>query len=471
MRAPVAATVEGRRSQAARSAAPARGTATWQRSTGVRAFPRAAGASRFAAAPAVPAEQAHGLAGIARPEQRRHLLDRRRPRQLHRVPPPVVEPAVLDQRQRRLQHRQPPREGLRSRFLRLLAQLLLVLEPQHVLPRIAPRPGLARRPLRAEHPSARVGVERRQRDPELRRGLLGGEKPVVHSRQGTTAHIDSRIKIDNLNEAVRRWGLEGRTEMAIEINQMNTEMNTEVREGLEGVVAATTRLSSVDGEAGVLLLAGFPAEEIAPRASFEEMAWLLWHGDLPTAGRAGDVPAPSGGPAGAAPGGARPAAGGGPAAGAGDGRPAHGRRRAQPRRGSGGRSQGGRPPADRHLPHDRGRLLAAAPGGGAAGPSRGSRARGEFPLPALGRGAVGGAGAGIGNLSQHGDRSRLQRLDLRRPGDRLHPLGPDLRDHRRRGGAERAPARRRSRAGPGHGLRDRRPGAGRGGAAGEARPR
>ena len=61
-------------------------------------------------------------------------------------------------------------------------------------------------------------------------------------------------------------------------------MDTQIREGLEGVVAATTRLSSVDGEAGVLLLAGFPVEEIAPRATFEEMAWLLWQGALPTAG-------------------------------------------------------------------------------------------------------------------------------------------------------------------------------------------
>ncbi len=57
----------------------------------------------------------------------------------------------------------------------------------------------------------------------------------------------------------------------------------EVKEGLEGVVAATTRLSSVDGEAGVLLLVGFPVEEVAPRATFEEMTWLLWHGELPRA--------------------------------------------------------------------------------------------------------------------------------------------------------------------------------------------
>ncbi|HKH46036.1 MAG TPA: citrate synthase/methylcitrate synthase [Thermoanaerobaculia bacterium] len=63
----------------------------------------------------------------------------------------------------------------------------------------------------------------------------------------------------------------------------STEVKPEVKEGLEGVVAATTHLSSVDGEAGVLLLAGFPVEEVAPRASFEEMTWLLWNGQLPRA--------------------------------------------------------------------------------------------------------------------------------------------------------------------------------------------
>jgi len=60
-------------------------------------------------------------------------------------------------------------------------------------------------------------------------------------------------------------------------------MNDAKNQGLEGVVAATTRLSSVDGEAGELLIAGFPVEELAPRATFEETIWLLWHGSLPTA--------------------------------------------------------------------------------------------------------------------------------------------------------------------------------------------
>ena len=51
--------------------------------------------------------------------------------------------------------------------------------------------------------------------------------------------------------------------------------------GLEDVVAAETRLSSVDGKAGELIVAGFPVEEFASRASFEEAVYLLWHDALP----------------------------------------------------------------------------------------------------------------------------------------------------------------------------------------------
>ena len=60
-----------------------------------------------------------------------------------------------------------------------------------------------------------------------------------------------------------------------------SHMANETHEGLEGVVAASTRLSLVDGAAGRLILSGYPVEEIAPRASFEEMAYLLWDGRAP----------------------------------------------------------------------------------------------------------------------------------------------------------------------------------------------
>jgi citrate synthase len=53
-------------------------------------------------------------------------------------------------------------------------------------------------------------------------------------------------------------------------------------QGLEGIVAATTRLSHVDGERGELVIAGFPVGELAAHATFEETTWLLWHGELPS---------------------------------------------------------------------------------------------------------------------------------------------------------------------------------------------
>jgi citrate synthase len=56
-----------------------------------------------------------------------------------------------------------------------------------------------------------------------------------------------------------------------------------VAAGLEGVVVASTRLSEVDGARGRLIIGGFPVEELAPRARFEEVLFLLWHGRLPSA--------------------------------------------------------------------------------------------------------------------------------------------------------------------------------------------
>lgn len=58
--------------------------------------------------------------------------------------------------------------------------------------------------------------------------------------------------------------------------------------GLEGVVATETRVSSVDGKRGELIVAGFPIEELASRASFEEMLYLLWNDALPNAEQLAD---------------------------------------------------------------------------------------------------------------------------------------------------------------------------------------
>jgi citrate synthase len=51
--------------------------------------------------------------------------------------------------------------------------------------------------------------------------------------------------------------------------------------GLDGVVAAQTRLSHVDGLAGELIIGGYELKALAGRVSFEAAAQLLWRGALP----------------------------------------------------------------------------------------------------------------------------------------------------------------------------------------------
>lgn len=56
-----------------------------------------------------------------------------------------------------------------------------------------------------------------------------------------------------------------------------------VARGLQGVVSHATTLSEVDGERGRLVIRGYDVRELVGRVSFEEAAYLLWHGELPTA--------------------------------------------------------------------------------------------------------------------------------------------------------------------------------------------
>jgi citrate synthase len=51
--------------------------------------------------------------------------------------------------------------------------------------------------------------------------------------------------------------------------------------GLENVVVASTKLSAIDGIAGRLSYAGYDIHDLAERATYEEVLYLLWYGDLP----------------------------------------------------------------------------------------------------------------------------------------------------------------------------------------------
>lgn len=66
--------------------------------------------------------------------------------------------------------------------------------------------------------------------------------------------------------------------------QKDTNINPSAKPnkgGLEGVVAATTAISKVDGTAGRLIYRGYNIHDLARTCTFEEVAHLLWFGHLP----------------------------------------------------------------------------------------------------------------------------------------------------------------------------------------------
>jgi citrate synthase len=60
---------------------------------------------------------------------------------------------------------------------------------------------------------------------------------------------------------------------------------TQLIRGLEGVVAAETELCDLDGKNGRLAYRGYDIDDLARKATFEEVAYLLWMGELPNKGQ------------------------------------------------------------------------------------------------------------------------------------------------------------------------------------------
>ena len=57
---------------------------------------------------------------------------------------------------------------------------------------------------------------------------------------------------------------------------------TEYHPGLDGVIATESSISDIDGERGILSYRGYSIEELAEKSTFEETAFLLLTGELPT---------------------------------------------------------------------------------------------------------------------------------------------------------------------------------------------
>ncbi|MCB9060485.1 MAG: bifunctional 2-methylcitrate synthase/citrate synthase [Halobacteriovoraceae bacterium] len=62
---------------------------------------------------------------------------------------------------------------------------------------------------------------------------------------------------------------------------MNEQKTVNVKRGLEGVVADMTTISKVMPEINSLVYKGYPVQDLAENCTFEEVAFLLWNGELP----------------------------------------------------------------------------------------------------------------------------------------------------------------------------------------------
>ena len=63
---------------------------------------------------------------------------------------------------------------------------------------------------------------------------------------------------------------------------MSTVTTTHPPKGLEGIVAAHSKICYIDGDRGVLAYRGIDIHELADHSNFEETCYLLWFGKLPS---------------------------------------------------------------------------------------------------------------------------------------------------------------------------------------------
>lgn len=69
---------------------------------------------------------------------------------------------------------------------------------------------------------------------------------------------------------------------------MSTPQAGQYNKGLEGVIAAESRICKIDGEKGMLYYLGYPIDTLVAAADFEEVTYLLLNGELPTADQLSD---------------------------------------------------------------------------------------------------------------------------------------------------------------------------------------
>ncbi len=67
----------------------------------------------------------------------------------------------------------------------------------------------------------------------------------------------------------------------LKLQDIDTNEYPHINRGLEGIIAFSTTKSSIDGQKGELIYAGYNIDTLAENATFEEVCFLLWNDRLP----------------------------------------------------------------------------------------------------------------------------------------------------------------------------------------------
>src|SRR5262249_42560234 len=109
-----------------------------------------------------------------------------------------------------------------------------------------------------------------------------------HSRSTPVASMTRRVAsvssgpVPSPGMRVTRWAIGGATLATgrYRSRRMATKKSVE----LSGVVVAQSAISSIDPDAGILMYRGYDIAELAEHSTYEEVCWLLLHGELPGPG-------------------------------------------------------------------------------------------------------------------------------------------------------------------------------------------
>ena len=72
-------------------------------------------------------------------------------------------------------------------------------------------------------------------------------------------------------------------------DSMSAGAEAKPKGGLEDVVATSSSICFIDGDRGILAYRGYDIHDLAPKATFEEVCYLLWHGRLPNRAELGEL--------------------------------------------------------------------------------------------------------------------------------------------------------------------------------------